>query len=254
MSADDAVHLIKNGDTITVGGYASQNSPEEILMALSRRFQANKKPSNLTVIFGGAPGDGKEKGVNHFAFQGMIKRVIGSHYGQAPKIGALVAANKIEAYSLPLGSLSRMIRSAASKLPGHVTEVGFGTMADPKLGGGKMNRMTKEDLVEEIEAGPFFFFFFCESILDDGMRILSHANLWQVYGKKYLLYKAVPINVAIIRGTTADPMGNITMERESLYVDNLIQAMAARASGGIILAQVRAVIRESHAVSTRNLK
>ena len=151
MSADDAVHLIKSGDTITVGGYASQNSPEEILAALSRRFQATKKPSNLTVIFGGAPGNGKDKGVNHFAFEGMIKRAIGSHYGQAPKIGAMVAANKIEAYGLPLGSLSRMIRSAASKLPGHVTEVGFGTMADPKMRGGKMNRLTKEDLVQEIE-------------------------------------------------------------------------------------------------------
>ena len=151
MSADDAVHLVKSGDTITVGGYVAQNAPEEILAALERRFLATRKPSNLTIIFGGAVGDGKNKGMNHFAHEGMVKRAIGSHYGQAPKLGALAAANKIEAYNIPLGSLSRMIRAAASKLPGHVTNVGFGTMADPKFGGCKINRMTKENIVEEIE-------------------------------------------------------------------------------------------------------
>lgn len=155
--------------------------------------------------------------MNHFAHEGMTKRAIGGHYGQAPQLGAMAQANKIEAYNLPLGSISRMIRAAAGKLPGHITTVGYGTMADPKHGGGKINTVTKEDLVEEIE----------------------------VLGKKYLIYKAVPINVAIIRGTTADPMGNITMERESLYVDNLIQAMAARASGGIVLVQVERVATEN---------
>ena len=154
MSADDAVHLIKSGDTLTVGGYVSQNSPEEILSALSRRFQATRKPSNLTLVFGAGAGDGKDKGLNHFAHPGMIKRAIGSHYGQIPKLGAMALDNKIEAYNLPLGSISRMIRAAASKMPGHITDVGIGTMADPKLGGGKVNAITTDDLVEEIEVKP----------------------------------------------------------------------------------------------------
>jgi propionate CoA-transferase len=151
MSADDAVHLIQNGDTVTVGGFVTQNSPEEILSALSRRYKATQNPSGLTVVFGGGPGDWKTKGMNHFAHEGMVKRAIGGHYGQAPQLGAMAQANKIEAYNLPLGSISRMIRAAAGKLPGHITTVGYGTMADPKFGGGKINTVTKEDLVEEIE-------------------------------------------------------------------------------------------------------
>ena len=151
MSADDAVHLIQSGDTVTVGGFVTQNSPEEILSALSRRYKATQKPRDLTVVFGGGPGDWKDKGMNHFAHEGMTKRAIGGHYGQAPQLGAMAQANKIEAYNLPLGSISRMIRAAAGRLPGHVTTVGYGTMADPKHGGGKINSITKEDLVEEIE-------------------------------------------------------------------------------------------------------
>jgi propionate CoA-transferase len=151
MNADDAVHLIQSGDTVTVGGFVTQNAPEEILAALARRYKVTKKPSDLTVVFGGGPGDWKDKGMNHFAHEGMIKRAIGGHYGQAPQLGAMAQANKIEAYNLPLGSISRMIRAAAGKLPGHITTVGYGTMADPKFGGGKINTVTKEDLVEEIE-------------------------------------------------------------------------------------------------------
>ncbi len=151
MTADDAVHLIKSGDTVTIAGYAGQNSPEEILSALSRRFQATRSPANLTIMFGAAVGDGVDKGLNNLAHDGMIKRAIGSHYGQAPKLGAMALENKIEAYNIPLGALSRMIRAAASRMPGHITDVGYGTLADPKLGGGKINSLTKEDLVEEIE-------------------------------------------------------------------------------------------------------
>jgi propionate CoA-transferase len=158
MSADDAVHLIQSGDTVTVGGFVTQNSPEEILSALSRRYKATQKPNNLTVVFGGGPGDWKDKGMNHFAHEGMTRRAIGGHYGQAPQLGAMAQANKIEAYNLPLGSISRMIRAAAGKLPGHITTVGYGTMADPKHGGGKINSVTKEDLVEEIEAPHFISF------------------------------------------------------------------------------------------------
>ena len=155
MSADDAVHLIKSGDTITVGGFSGQNAPEEILSALANRFKTTRSPENLTLMFGGGPGDGFDKGINHFAQEGMLKRAIGAHYGQAPQLGAMALENKIEAYNLPLGSISRMIRAAASKLPGHVTTIGFGTLADPMFGGGKVNKITTEDLVESVEVYLF---------------------------------------------------------------------------------------------------
>ena len=168
----------------------------------------------------------------------MVKRAIGSHYGQVPMLGTMALENKIEAYNLPMGSISRMIRAAANRSPGHITDIGFGTMADPKLGGGKVNNITKENLVDEIEVKHKIYYSF-------GGRPVPYNFFKQVSGKKFLIYKAIPINVAIIRGTTADATGNITMERESIYADNLIQAMAARASGGIVLAQVERIATDN---------
>jgi propionate CoA-transferase len=204
VSAADAVHLIQDNDTITVGGFVAQNAPEELLAALGKRYRETGSPKNLTVVFGGGPGDFDTKGINHLAQPGLIKRAVGSHYGQVPQLAALCQNNEIEAYNLPLGSVSRMIRAAASGLPGHITKIGFGTSSDPAQGGGKINERTTEDLVSEIE----------------------------INDEKYLLYKAIPINVALIRGTTADTDGNVTMEDESLYVDNMIQAMATHSSAG----------------------
>ncbi len=151
MAADDAVHLIRNGDTVTVGGFVAQSGPEELLSALARRYKSTKSPNNLTLLFGAGPADWKDRGLNHFAHEGMLKRVIGGHYGQSPLVAALIGENKVEAYQLPLGSISRMIRAAATKSPGHVTKVGYGTMADPKYSGGKLNALTTEDVVQEIE-------------------------------------------------------------------------------------------------------
>jgi propionate CoA-transferase len=154
VSADDAVHVIRNGDTVTVGGFVGQSGPEEILSALGRRFKETGYPRDLTLVIGAGPADWKDRGLNHFGHPGMLRRVVGSHYGQSPMISELVQANKIEAYQLPLGSVSRMIRTAAAKLPGHITKIGFGTLADPRFGGGKLNSITKDELVEEIEVPP----------------------------------------------------------------------------------------------------
>ena len=155
MNADDAVHLIRNGDTVAVSGFVGQSGQEEILSALARRYKSTGFPKDLTLLFAAGPADWKDKGINHFAHDGMLKRTIGSHYGQCPMIAAMVQSGKIEAYQLPLGSISRSIRAAAAKLPGHVTKVGFGTLADPKFGGGKLNNLTTENLVEEIEVPAY---------------------------------------------------------------------------------------------------
>ena len=213
VTADDAAYLIEDNATITVGGFVAQGAPEEVLQALGKRFEQTGSPQNLTLVFGGGPGDWDSKGINHLAIPGLIRRAVGSHYGQVPKLAKLAQTNAIEAYNLPLGSVSRMIRCAAAGQPGHITHVGFGTAVDPSNGGGKINDITKEDLVVEIE----------------------------IEGQKYLLYKAIPIDAAIVRGTTADGDGNVTMERESLYADHMIQAMSARAGRGIVIAQVERI-------------
>jgi propionate CoA-transferase len=213
---DDAVYRIPDNATITVGGFVAQSCAEYVLEAVGRRFEETGSPSNLTLVFGGGPGDYATKGLNHFAQPGMLKRTIGSHYGQTPMLAEMALANEIEAYYVPMGSISRMVRSAASKSPGHVTTVGFGTMVDPALGGGKLNAKTTEDLIEVVE----------------------------ILGKRYLLYKAIPIDVAIVRGTTGDDGGNITMEHESLLCDHMIQAMAARSTRGLVIAEVEHIVSE----------
>src|SRR5262249_37817983 len=155
-------------------------------------------PRDLTLLLTAAPGDGKEGGVNRLAHQGLFKRVIGSHYALIPCIGAMAVADKFEAYNFPLGSICHLIRDIAARRAGHFTRVGLCTFVDPRFEGGKVNSVTKHDLVE----------------------------LRDIDGEPWLFYRSFPINVAIIRGTTADPDGNITMEREALTLDGLPFAMA----------------------------
>ena len=210
VTVEDAVYLVPDGATVTVGGFVAQGCAEYVCEALGQRFRETGSPKDLTLLFGGGPGDSNNRGLNHFAQPGMLKRAIGGHYGQSPMLGKMALDGAFEAYFMPMGCVSRMIRCAASGSPGHITKIGLGTMMDPALGGGKLNSRTKEDIVKVIE----------------------------LEGEKYLFYKAVPIDVALIRGTTADPEGNITMERESLYCDHMMQAMAGRSRRGVVIAQV----------------
>jgi propionate CoA-transferase len=190
---------------------------------LGKRYEATGSPNNLTLLFGGGPGDWKTRGLNHLgkasATDGtphMLRRTIGSHYGQVPEVAKLALDEKVEAWTLPLGSISRMIRAQATHSPGHITNVGIGTYVDPNISGGAANDAARNSSLHS--------------------TLVSHVN---IQGVDNLLYKALPINVAIIRGTTADPQGNISIEQESLKCDQMILAAAARNSGGIVIAQVK---------------
>lgn len=216
IEASDAVAVIHDGDVITSAGYGGNGTPDQLFVALERRFLDTGSPRDLTLVFAGGQGDMKEKGLNRLAHVGLVKRVIGGHFGLIPRIEQLVVENRIEAYNLPEGILTHLYRDIGAGKPGTLSPVGLGTYIDPRHGGGRMNAMTTEEIVRLIE----------------------------IDGEEFLFFKAFPINVALIRGTTADPDGNITAEREALTLENLALAIAARNAGGIVLAQVERIAAE----------
>ena len=212
-SAADAVSVIRDGDTVLISGFVGIGTPDELVIALEKRFLETGHPRDLTLVFAAAPGDAGDRGLNRLAHSGLIKRVIGGHWSLVPKLAKMAIENQIEAYNLPLGCISQMYRVIAGGKPGLRTKVGLHTFVDPRLDGGRMNERTTEELV----------------------------SLDKIDGEEWLFYKSFKVNVAFLRGTTADEFGNTTMEREVLKLDVCSSAMAVHNSHGVVCVQVERV-------------
>ncbi len=214
-SAEEAVALIRDGATVLVDGSGGGvNEPGLILKALEQRYLAHGAPSGLTTVHPSGMGNARGGGLDLLAHPGLIRRSIGGHWNWCPAMQKLATSEQIEAYCLPQGVLSHLTRAIAGHAPGVITHVGLGTFVDPRISGGRLNAKAQDELVE----------------------------LMTIKGREYLFYPAFPVHVAIIRGSSADEFGNITMEDEGLYAETLSSAQAAKNSGGIVLAQVRRVV------------
>lgn len=216
-SVDQAVSLIKNYDTVNItasgGGYMDADL---IYRAIEKKFLETGEPNNLTILHVTGVGSGNETGLGRFAHRSLLKRVVGGHWIWSKKMGELAMAEEIEAYNLPQGVLALLMREIAAGRPGLLTTVGLNTFIDPRLEGGRMNKSAQEPLVE----------------------------LVNFQGREMLFYKAFPIDVSIVRGTSADEDGNISVELEGLDLHILPSAQAAYNSGGIVIAQVKRIVKK----------
>ncbi|EHR8835571.1 acyl CoA:acetate/3-ketoacid CoA transferase [Shigella flexneri] len=225
-SAETLVAGIKDGATIAISGNGGgMVEADYLLQALETRFLETGHPCNLTLIHSLGVGDREQKGSNRFAHKGMLKRVIAGHFTWSPKMQALVKNNEIEAYCFPSGVIQTLLREIGAGRPGLFTHVGVGTFIDPRNGGGKSNSRTTEDLVELIE----------------------------IDGETKLRYRPFKVDYAIVRGTYADPRGNISLEEEAVDLDCNSIALAAHNSGGKVFVQVRDIL-ETGAIEPRRVK
>ena len=226
VTAAEAISMIESGSTIALeGGSGGLAEPEQLFVALEKRFLETNEPKDLTFIHSNGMGNGKDKSIAHIAHIGLVKRIIGGHYGMTQLVGDFASNEKCEAYNLPQGVISQLYREIAGRRPGLVTHVGLNTFVDPRLEGGKMNAITKEDLVELIE----------------------------IKGKEYLFYPSIKIDVVFLRGTTTDEYGNISFEEEAAYLNGLAAAQAASACGGKVIAQVK-YLAKGNSLDSRTVK
>lgn len=210
ITAKEAAELIPDSATVALAGMGLAGWPEEIAVAIADRYKETGHPCKLTLKQGSAMGDWKERGVTRLGLEGLIEKWTAAHIGSAFALNDLVRENKIACHCLPQGVIINLWREIAAHRPGLLTKVGLGTFVDPRLEGGKMNEVTSEDVVELVE----------------------------FQGEEYLFYKSFPVDVALLRGTTADEDGNVTFEKEGPINEGLVVAQAVKNSGGIVIVQV----------------
>lgn len=216
VTAKEAAACIPDQATMLIEGFIGSGVADEVHEAIGERFEQEGHPKQVTLIHAAGIGDANHKGMNYYAHEGMVKRIIGGHWAMAPQLHALVEDNKIEAYNFPQGVISQMTRDASAHRPYFITNVGVDTFVDPIHNGGKLNEKATEDLVKRIE----------------------------IEGEPYLAYKTFKPNVAILRGSYADERGNISFEDEPLTLEATSEAMAAKNNGGIVIVQVKEKVKD----------
>ena len=208
---EEAVSYIHDNDTVMIGGSGAGHAvPEALIVALEARYLKESFPRQITLLHPVGIGDNISQGVGHLAHPGLVKRIVAGALVNSPAFQKLAVENKVEAYTLPQGSLSELTREMAAGRPGLLTQTGLHTFVDPRVSGGRQSECAGEDLVEVVELA----------------------------GKEWLFYKPYQVDVAFLRGTTADEDGNITMEREAVFGEMLSMAQTTRRNGGIVIVQV----------------
>ncbi|MGN0268013.1 MAG: CoA-transferase, partial [Lachnospiraceae bacterium] len=212
ISPEEAARMIEDNSTVATIGMTLVSASESVLKAVEQRFLETGKPCGLTLVHSCGQSD-RDRGIQHFAHEGMLKRIIGGHWGLQPRMMELIAENKIEAYCIPQGQFAQLYRSMAGGEPGKITKVGLGTFVDPRIEGGKMNERTKN--------AP------------------DISDVLTIDSEEYMRYRPIPLDYVIIRGTYVDEAGNLTTDEEAMQLEVFPAVMACKKFGGKVIAQAK---------------
>ena len=217
VSAETAIAAIRDGSTVAVCGCENILVPELLLSRMEQSFLETGHPCGLTELHPVIHGMGVGLGLEHLAHEGMVSRLIGSGYSylKTSRMAEMIRSNKIPAYILPMGTVFQMLANVAAGEEYTYSDVGIGTFVDNEVEGGCMNECTPNDMCR-------------------------HETL---HGKEYLCYRNQKIDVAILRGTSADEFGNISLEKEPMWLGVRTLAMAAKACGGKVIVQVNRIVK-----------
>lgn len=214
INEQQAAELIEDEWTIIPGGFGSCGHPDGLTRAISERFKREGRPRKLGLLFASASGDLEKRGVDVLAQSGLVAKAIGGFWGLVPRLGIMACLGEIEAHNWPQGVISQLFRAIAAKKPGVISNVGLNTFVDPDHEGARLNLRGARTLVQKIV----------------------------INGESTLFYPALKVDCALLRGTSCDPLGNISMEREVSHSDALAQAMAVKNCGGIVIVQVESLV------------
>lgn len=211
VDIDTAIGMIRDGDVVAVSGLMLIATPRELYVGIGEKFNSTGHPRDLTIVAASGNGNSKDQGLYDISYDGLVTRYITGHFANNSRMVELVTQNRLQCYNYPQGVITHIYRALAGGKPGEITRIGLNTFCDPRFGGGKLNEVTKEDLVHVID----------------------------VLGQEQLLYTVPTLNIGLIRGTTADELGNISMEEEIAPIDVQDIALAVKAQGGKVIAQVK---------------
>ncbi len=214
MTPEQAVALMKDGDTFMLNGIGMCACAGWMLPFIGKSFVETGHPAGLTLFTMGGIGRVNNPDYNYLknlTHEGLLKRLIAAHLVAYKSLNGMIAENKLQAYNISQGVVSILLSEMAAGKKGYYTKVGLHTTQDPRYGGGCLNPLA--------EAEPL-------------------VSLAEQDGEECLYFKALPIDVAFIQASSADEYGNITFEDEVMTCDPLDLAMAARNNGGKVIALV----------------
>ena len=219
VTADEVAPLIADGATVASDGFTMMSVADEIYLAVEQSFLSTGHPRGLTWVHAAGQSN-RVDGLARLAHAGLLKRVVGPHWGLNPPMAELLGGDEVECVCLPQGQISTLYRTIAAGRPGQLSTVGLGTFVDPRLDGGRLNERTRRRVAAT-----------------------EYVDVVELDGEEYLRYKPFPIDVAIVRGTRMDAGGNMSQNDDPTILDSLAIAQAVHNNGGVVIAQVKEIVR-----------